>query len=119
EKFTVKNEKVSISKRLWQLVKPSRYILIQSLSGAAIFSVLGLATSLYVGKLVDHVIPGGNMNLLNLLGIAMVVIILLVFFGSKSIKQVTEWREKNVKVMHLIIGIIFILLGVSMFFGLF
>jgi len=49
----------------------------------------------------------------------MVVIILLVFFGSKSIKQVTEWREKNVKVMHLIIGIIFILLGVSMFFGLF
>ncbi len=49
----------------------------------------------------------------------MVVIILLVFFGSKSIKQVTEWREKNVKVMHLIIGIIFVLLGVSMFFGLF
>lgn len=48
----------------------------------------------------------------------MVVIILLVFFGSKSIKQVTEWREKNVKVMHLIIGIIFVLLGVSMFFGL-
>ena len=37
EKFTVKNEKVSISKRLWQLVKPSRYILIQSLSGAGIF----------------------------------------------------------------------------------
>lgn len=48
----------------------------------------------------------------------MVVIILLVFFGSKSIKQVTEWREKNVKVMHLIIGIIFVLLGISMFFGL-
>ncbi len=49
----------------------------------------------------------------------MVVIILLVFFGSKSIKQVTQWREKNVKIMHLIIGIIFILLGASMFFGLF
>ncbi|MBU1120194.1 cytochrome c biogenesis CcdA family protein [Patescibacteria group bacterium] len=49
----------------------------------------------------------------------MVVVILLVFFGSKSIKQVTQWREKNVKVMHLIIGIIFVLLGVSMFFGLF
>ncbi len=51
--------------------------------------------------------------------IPMVVIILLVFFGSKSIKQVTEWREKNVKVMHLIIGIIFLLLGISMVFGLF
>jgi len=49
----------------------------------------------------------------------MVIIILLVFFGSKSIKQVTEWREKNVKVMHLIIGLIFLLLGLSMFFGWF
>ena len=49
----------------------------------------------------------------------MVVIILLVFFGSKNIKQVTEWREKNVKIMHLIIGIIFMLLGVSMVFGWF
>lgn len=75
EKFTVKNEKVSVSKRLWQLIKPNRFILLQSLSGALVFSVLGLATSLYVGKLVDHVIPGGNINLLNLLGIAMIVII--------------------------------------------
>lgn len=49
----------------------------------------------------------------------MVVIILLVFFGSKNIKQVTEWREKNVKVMHLIIGLIFILLGMSMLLGIF
>lgn len=49
----------------------------------------------------------------------MVVIILIVFFGSKNIKQVTEWREKNVKIMHLIIGIIFILLGSTMVFGLF
>lgn len=49
----------------------------------------------------------------------MIVIILAVFFGAKNIKQVTEWREKNVKIMHLIIGIIFILLGSTMAFGLF
>jgi len=82
EKFTIKDEKVSVVKRLWQLVKPSRFILIQSLAGALIYSVLGLATSLYVGKLVDHVIPGGNVNLLNLLGIAMVVIIIFRFLLS-------------------------------------
>jgi len=41
-----------------------------------LFSVLGLSTSIYVGRLVDHVIPGGNGNLLNLLGIAMIAIIL-------------------------------------------
>jgi len=77
EKFSVKDEKVSLSVRLWQLIKPNSRILVQSLIGAIIFSVLGLSTSLYVGRLVDQVIPGGNVNLLNLMGIAMVLIILL------------------------------------------
>lgn len=77
EKFTVRNEKVSLSERFWRLIKPSRAILLQSLVGALVFSVLGLAMSIYVGKLVDNVLPGGNLSLLNLLGIAMIVIILL------------------------------------------
>lgn len=49
----------------------------------------------------------------------MVLIILLVFFGSKNIKDISKWRENNVKVLHLIIGIIFVLLGLSMLFGFF
>jgi ATP-binding cassette subfamily B protein len=77
EKFTVKNEKISTSARFLSLIKPSRSILLQSLIGALIFSVLGLALSIYVGKLVDNVLPGGNLSLLNLLGIAMVFIIIL------------------------------------------
>lgn len=77
EKFSVKDEKVSLSVRLWQLIKPNSRILFQALVGAIIFSMLGLSMSIYVGRLIDHVIPGGNMNLLNLMGIAMVLIILL------------------------------------------
>ena len=77
EKFTVKNEKISTPARFWNLIKPSKNILLQSLIGALVFSVLGLATSIYVGKLVDNVLPGGNLSLLNLLGIAMVIIIAL------------------------------------------
>lgn len=77
EKFVVKNEKTSTQNRFWKLIKPSRNILLQSLIGALVFSVLGLAMSIYVGKLVDNVLPGGNLNLLNLLGIAMVIIIFL------------------------------------------
>lgn len=48
----------------------------------------------------------------------MLVIVGLIFAGSKNIKEVSTWREKNVKLMHLIIGIIFLGLGLSMFFGL-
>lgn len=76
EKFSVRNEKVPILLRLWQLMKPNLGILLQALIGALAFSILGLSMSLYVGRLVDHVIPGGNMNLLNLLGVAMLIIIL-------------------------------------------
>jgi ATP-binding cassette, subfamily C, bacteriocin exporter len=77
EKFRMKNDKISISARFWELIRPNRGVLLQSLIGAFVFSVLGLGMSVYVGKLVDNVLPGSNLNLLNLLGLAMVVIILL------------------------------------------
>jgi ABC-type bacteriocin/lantibiotic exporter with double-glycine peptidase domain len=77
EKFTIRNEETSTQVRFWRLIKPNRGILLQSLIGALVFSVLGLASSIYVGKLVDSVLPGGNLSLLNLLGVAMVVIIIL------------------------------------------
>jgi ATP-binding cassette, subfamily C, bacteriocin exporter len=77
EKVAFKSDKVSIQTRFWHLIRPSRSILIQSLTGALVFSVLGLAMSVYVGKLVDNVLPGGNLSLLNLLGITMILIIAL------------------------------------------
>ena len=76
EKFSVKNEKVSTNIRFWKLINPNSGILLQSLTGALVFSVLGLSMSIYVGKIVDNVLPGGNLSLLNLLGIAMVIIII-------------------------------------------
>lgn len=75
ERFKIKNEKTELGSRLLQLIRPSRDILIQALVGALIYSILGLSLSLYVGRLVDNVIPGSNTNLLNLLGLAMLVII--------------------------------------------
>lgn len=47
----------------------------------------------------------------------MIVIVLLVFFGTKNIKQISSWREKNIRILHFIIGLIFILLGLSMLLG--
>jgi len=86
ERFRIRNEEANLTARLVQLVKPSRGILMQSLLGALIYSILGLSVSLYVGRIVDTVIPGGNSNLLNLLGVAMVIIIvfrlLLLIFQS-------------------------------------
>ena len=71
ENFTKGNEKVSVLKRFWFLLKPHKFILIQSLFGASIYTLLGLSTSIYIQKITDHVLVGGNTKLLNLLSIIM------------------------------------------------
>jgi len=83
--FRTYNEKISATKRFWQLVQPHKSILIQALFGAIIFTILGLAMSIYVQKITDYVLVEGNRNLLNLLSVGMICIILLqAYIGSKK-----------------------------------
>ena len=83
--FKTYNEKISPIKRFWHLVQPHKIILIQALIGAIIFTVLGLAMSIYIQKITDYVLVEGNRNLLNLLSVSMIAIILLqAYIGSKK-----------------------------------
>jgi ATP-binding cassette subfamily B protein len=85
DNFKTYNEKISPIKRFWHLVQPHKTILIQALIGAIIFTVLGLAMSIYIQKITDYVLVEGNRNLLNLLSISMIAIILLqAYIGSKK-----------------------------------
>ncbi|MDR3296805.1 MAG: peptidase domain-containing ABC transporter [Prevotellaceae bacterium] len=78
--FQQGNTKVSILKRFAFLLRPHKKMLLQALFGAVVYTVLGLATSIYVQKIVDFVIPDANKNLLNLLSVAMLAILLLSLF---------------------------------------
>ena len=73
--FVARNEKVSNFKRFVFLLAPHKSILIQSLTGAIIYTVLGLSTSIYIQKITDSVLPTGNTNLLNLLSVGMLIIV--------------------------------------------
>ena len=73
--FVEKNEKVSNFKRFVFLLAPHKSILAQSLTGAILYTVLGLSTSIYIQKITDNVLPTGNTNLLNLLSIGMLIFI--------------------------------------------
>jgi ATP-binding cassette subfamily B protein len=75
EAFKTGNEKVSISSRFWFLISPHKGILIQSVVGAAIFTLIGLSTAIYVQKIIDFVLPSQNYNLLNLLGVGMLFLL--------------------------------------------
>ena len=83
DEFKTGNEKVSIVSRLWYLMKPHRSVMIQALFGAAVFTILGLTTAIYVQLIVDHVLTEGNNNLLNLLSTIMIGLLLLqIFIGA-------------------------------------
>lgn len=83
EGFQAGNEKISSFQRFWFLINPHKSIMIQALFGAAIYTVLGLSTSIYVQKIIDNVIIEGNRNLLNLLSLGMIgLLILQLFIGS-------------------------------------
>lgn len=83
--FKTYNDKVSATKRFYQLIQPHKVILFQALIGAIVFTVLGLAMSIYVQKITDYVLVDGNRKLLNLLSITMIGIMLLqAYIGSKK-----------------------------------
>lgn len=83
DNFQTGNEKISVYKRFWFLIKPHKSIMFQALFGACIYTLLGLSTSIYVQKLIDHVFIEGNLNLLNLLSVIMLgLLILQVFLGA-------------------------------------
>lgn len=83
ETFAPRSEKRSNLSRFVNLVSPHSPVLLQCLFGAVIYTILGLSTSIYIGKITDYVIIGGNTNLLNLMSIGMLVILLLrTFIGT-------------------------------------
>jgi ABC-type bacteriocin transporter len=85
--FVPKNEKISNIARFIYLLKPHRSILVQSLVGAVLYTILGLSTSIYIQKITDYVLADRNLKLLNLLSVGMVVILLvqLLIGTAKSI----------------------------------
>lgn len=80
EEFQALNQKVGTWSRFWFLVRPHHSVMIQSLLGAVVYTILGLSTSIYVQKIIDHVFIGRNTNLLNLLSVAMIVLLVFQLF---------------------------------------
>lgn len=87
ETFQKGNLKKSTLKSFLELLYPHKSIMAQALFGALVYSILGLSTAIYVGKITDYVLVDRNTNLLNLMGVIMILILLLrTFIGSmKSI----------------------------------
>jgi len=47
----------------------------------------------------------------------MIAITLIIYFGFTTVDKVYGWREKNLRRLHLIAGIILVVIGILLFFG--
>lgn len=101
ETFETGDEKIAVLSRLWFLMKPHRAIMIQALFGAAAFTIIGLSTAIYVQLIVDHVLPEGNQNLLNLLSVIMIALLVLqIFIGlTKTIFTIKTGQQIDVRLI--------------------
>jgi len=48
----------------------------------------------------------------------MVIVTILIYLGMKTVEEISGWKDKNIKYLHLTEGIILTLLGIAMFTGL-
>lgn len=78
--FVPLNEKNSVYKRMWFLLKPHHSTLIQAFIGAVVYTLLGLSTSIFIQKITDFILVDGNTNLLNLLGVIMLILLIIQMF---------------------------------------
>ena len=93
--FEARNEKISLYSRFWNLVRPHKTILFEALFGAIIYTILGLSTSIYIEKITDNVLIEGNRNLMNLMGVGMIIILILqIFIGSMKSILVFQTGQK-------------------------
>ncbi len=49
--------------------------------------------------------------------IPMIIIVLLIYFGFTRVEDVSSWKDKNVKILHLIAGILIFLTGIAILMG--
>jgi ATP-binding cassette subfamily B protein len=87
ETFEKGDKKSSALNSFTDLIRPHKSVLFQALFGAVVYSILGLASSVYIGKITDYVLVDRNTNLLNMMSVIMFAIIILkTFIGAmKSI----------------------------------
>jgi len=75
--FEKGNEKISVFRRFWFLLKPHGSVLTQAFVGALVYTLLGFSTSIYIQKITDYVLVDGNLKLLNLLSVLMLGLLLV------------------------------------------
>jgi cytochrome c biogenesis protein CcdA len=81
-------------------------------TGGPYFFVIGLLAQ---SESITSIIP--TLLFYNLVFVLpLILIVFAVYFGVSSVEKAEAWKEKNIRVLHLIAGIIMLALGLWVFF---
>ncbi|MDQ6828836.1 MAG: peptidase domain-containing ABC transporter [Gemmatimonadota bacterium] len=94
---------ISAMRRLWRLARPHRSVMTQAMAGAVACTLLGLSTSIFVQKIVDHVLIDGDRHLLDLMG-AIMLALLAAQIAIGTMKNVLMLRTAQRLDAQLILG---------------
>jgi hypothetical protein len=47
----------------------------------------------------------------------MIIIVFIIYFSFARVEDVSGWKDKNIKILHLIAGILLFLVGISLLMG--
>jgi len=72
----------------------------------------GILSTLDIVKVIPWLLVYNLIFILPLYGI-----VLAVYFGLKKVKDVSGWKERNIRKLHLIVGLIMLFIGVAIIFG--
>ena len=103
EYFKATNAKTSTTRRFLELLLPHKKVILQALFGAIVYTILGLSTSIYIEKITDYVLVGGNIRLLNLMSVTMLLILSLQTFVG-GVKSILILRTGQMMDAQLILG---------------
>ena len=97
-----KEEKKEKWKWLITTLKPDKDVLLVSVFIGIIISILGLAMAVFTRRLIDEIIPAGN--ILNLVGISILVFILLsakiIFTAIRQRFLLSQGKDLNIRVIN-------------------
>lgn len=101
ETFIPKNERVSVILRFWHLLRPHKYMFVQSVIGSLFYTLLGFSVSIYIQKITDHVLVSGNLKLLNTMSMVMVVLLIIqmLLFVFKDLFLVKSGQEIDARLI--------------------
>lgn len=80
-------------------------------TGGPYIFVLGLLSQGYNWKTILPMLLFYNLVFV----IPLVIILFLIYFGFSTIDKTNEWKDRNIRILHLIAGIIMLILGVWVF----